>query len=270
MRRRKLLAVIVIIAALFALKALFPETVDKLKEKGRSVFSRDIDYVEVFRDMGDAVPSFLRKKATDESMQPGTPVWEELASLPERAGLSAGELISEIAVSAGEDPLEPENIRPPAVAAFIKSQEQYSGVELPENVSYEYKSLPFENSLPVIGYNSSGFGYRTHPIHGDLRFHYGTDFAAWTGEDIYAFADGSVSFAGWSDSYGNYITVDHEDGWQSLYAHCSILYVKTGDEVKAGDKIALVGDTGVVTGPHLHFELMHRGVYTNPEYYVNG
>jgi murein DD-endopeptidase MepM/ murein hydrolase activator NlpD len=108
-----------------------------------------------------------------------------------------------------------------------------------------------------------------HPILNEVRFHYGTDVAAYSGESVTAFADGTVSFAGYSDSYGNYITIEHSDGWRSLYAHCSILDVKTGESVSAGQQIALVGSTGQATGPHLHFELTHDGVYSNPEYYVN-
>ena len=136
-------------------------------------------------------------------------------------------------------------------------------------MSYEYIACPDETVVPVAGVSSSGFGYRLHPIKGEVRFHYGTDFAAWTGEDILAFADGKVTFAGYSESYGNYITIDHGSGWESLYAHCSELLVRSGDSVAAGDKIALVGETGLATGPHLHFELKCNGVYINPEYYVN-
>ena len=122
----------------------------------------------------------------------------------------------------------------------------------------------------MAGCTPSGFGYRVHPILQEVKFHYGTDFAAEAGTDIVAFADGTVRFAGSSDSYGNYVAVDHAGGWSSLYAHCSYLYVHTGQEVKAGEKLALVGATGHVTGPHLHFELLHDGVYRNPEYYVRG
>jgi len=262
MNRKALITAAIIICTLFGIKTLFPEAAEKVIDQGRGLFSRDIDYREVLTEIGNSVPVFER----DEE-QLGTVV--ELQPLAEQAAFSSAELLSEEAVNCGEEPAEWELEIPPAVAAFLESQKQYSDIELPENVSYGYKAFPGEMCVPVAGHNSSGFGYRTHPIHGDLRFHYGTDFAAWSGEDIYAFAEGTVTFAGWSESYGNYITIEHPDGWESLYAHCSILYVENGDKVEKGQKIALVGDTGLVTGPHLHFELLRNGVYTNPEYYVN-
>lgn len=159
--------------------------------------------------------------------------------------------------------------QPVAVEVFLASQADFVGYAVPANVSYDMPVLPFAYTPPVSGYSSSGFGYRMHPVHNEVRFHYGTDVAAYTGEPIYAFADGTVTTAGYSDSYGNYIVINHGDGWQSLYAHCSQLLVKYGADVSSGEQIALVGATGVVTGPHLHFELTCDGVYINPEYYVN-
>ena len=119
-----------------------------------------------------------------------------------------------------------------------------------------------------MGMTSSGFGYRVHPIHGDVRFHYGTDFAANAGTDVLCFADGKVIEAGYDSGYGNYIKIEHNDEFSTLYAHCSLLLVAVGDEVAKGEKIAYVGETGLATGPHLHFELMRNGKYINPEYYL--
>jgi murein DD-endopeptidase MepM/ murein hydrolase activator NlpD len=73
---------------------------------------------------------------------------------------------------------------------------------------------------------------------------------------------------GYDVGYGNYVIIDHGSGWESQYAHCSTVYVTIGQSVSMGDKIALVGDTGEVTGPHLHFELKCDGVYYNPEFYL--
>lgn len=270
MKRKNILIIVAIVAALFSFKALFPQAVDTLSQKAGAVFQRDINYRDVLKNIDDSIPAFFRnggQEFSEDSVETLSAV--EPLNSTEHGTVSMAELFGEEAVNIGEDPIFPETELPPVVAAFLESQKEYSDVALPENVTYTYEKFPEDNTVPVLGYNSSGFGYRTHPIHGDLRFHYGTDFAAWSGEDIYAFADGTVSFAGWSQSYGNYITIEHSDGWESLYAHCSILYVETGDEVESGQKIALVGDTGLVTGPHLHFELKHKGVYTNPEYYVN-
>lgn len=156
---------------------------------------------------------------------------------------------------------------PQAVQTFLDAQALYAE-SLPANVSYEMPSLPFDYTTPVSGYHSSGFGYRVHPVYQDVRFHYGTDFAAYSGEMICAFADGTVTVAAYNESYGNYIVIAHADGWQSLYAHCSKLMVNSGETVTRGEKIALVGATGLATGPHLHFELSCDGTYANPEYYI--
>ena len=184
---------------------------------------------------------------------------------PMTAGIPSDEAPSDENKAEEEEP-EPHS---EAVAVFLRSQEAFSDYVLPENVSYMYSALPFDYSVPVSGTNSSGFGYRLHPILNEVKFHYGTDIAAWTGVDVHAFADGTVSFSGYSESYGNYIVIEHSDGWKSLYAHCSTLYVSAGESVRAGEIISLVGETGAATGPHLHFELMHDGIYINPEYYIN-
>lgn len=151
---------------------------------------------------------------------------------------------------------------------FLNAQSQITDAAPPENVSYEVLTLPFAESAPILGETSSGFGYRMHPIQNEIRFHYGTDFAADAGTDIHAFADGTVLEAGTDDGYGNYVKLDHGDGFISLYGHCSELLVSAGDPVVRGQTIALVGSTGQSTGPHLHFELIHNGVYLNPEFYL--
>lgn len=155
------------------------------------------------------------------------------------------------------------------VETFLAQQSAYSGYVLPANVSYEMPTISIPFVSPLYGFTSSGFGYRVHPISGDVKFHYGTDFAAWTGTDICCFADGVVSVAGEDNGYGKYLIIEHRDGLRSLYAHCSELLAVCGESVSAGQVIAKVGSTGLATGPHLHFELQKDGVYLNPEYYVN-
>lgn len=161
----------------------------------------------------------------------------------------------------------PEPTENPAIAAFLAAQSAYSEYEIPANVSYECPTLPFEYVHPISGVKSSGFGYRMHPIKNEVKYHYGTDFAANTGTEIAAFADGVIVAAGDSDSYGKYMIINHSDGYSTLYAHCSELCRGYGD-VKKGDVIAKVGSTGAATGPHLHFELMQGDIYLNPEFYL--
>lgn len=162
---------------------------------------------------------------------------------------------------------EPEPDFSPKVEAFMQSQEPYSDYAVPANVSYEMPDLPFEYTCPVQGTTSSGFGYRIHPIANDVRYHYGTDFSANTGEDVLAFADGVIRAAGEDGSFGKYIIIDHEGGYSTLYAHCSQLCVSSGT-VSRGEVIARVGSSGAATGPHLHFELMQGEIYLNPEFYL--
>lgn len=157
---------------------------------------------------------------------------------------------------------------PAAVAAFLEAQAEFADYGLPANVSYEMPRLPFEYASPVSGYTSSGFGYRLHPLQNEVKFHYGTDFAVWSGTDVQAFADGTVALVGWDAGYGNYVIVEHENGWQSLYAHCSEILVYSGQSVSMGDVIAKSGATGEVTGPHLHFELRKDGTFYNPEFWL--
>ena len=89
------------------------------------------------------------------------------------------------------------------------------------------------------------------------------------GEPISAFAAGTVEYTGENDSYGLYLQVDHGNGIKSFYAHCSELLVSKGQTVAMGDTVALVGTTGVSTGPHLHLELKYEKTHLNPSYYVD-
>ncbi len=115
---------------------------------------------------------------------------------------------------------------------------------------------PFENDQ----YISSRFGTRVDPISGEIKTHGGTDIAAPLGTPILAAADGIVVTATWHNSYGYYVKIKHDDTYSTLYAHCSVLYVTAGQEVKQGQIIADCGSTGYSTGPHLHFEVIQNGV----------
>ena len=94
------------------------------------------------------------------------------------------------------------------------------------------------------------------------------DLAANSGDDIVCFASGTVTEVGENGTSGKFLRVEHEDGYATMYAHCSQIYVEEGQKVNAGEKIALVGATGKATGPNLHFELTHDGVYLNPAFYM--
>lgn len=115
---------------------------------------------------------------------------------------------------------------------------------------------------------SDVFGERIHPITGAIRVHDGIDYAADEGTSIVAVADGEVYETGYSAEHGNYVVLLHMNGDMTYYCHCQGVTVKEADQVKRGDKIATVGQTGQATGPHLHFALSRDGKFVNPQDYM--
>jgi murein DD-endopeptidase MepM/ murein hydrolase activator NlpD len=132
-------------------------------------------------------------------------------------------------------------------------------------------AFPTAKGTPV----TSEFGWRTHPITGELtsqrlryrKFHTGIDFGADLGAPIYAIANGRVDFAGEKGGYGNTVIINH-GGKSTLYGHVSKLDVKEGQQVIRGQMIATVGSTGMSTGPHLHFEVRVNDKPVNPRPYL--
>ena len=113
---------------------------------------------------------------------------------------------------------------------------------------------------------SSTWGNRT--LLGTTRHHSGVDLAAPSGTAIYSTGSGVVTKSGWGSGYGQYVEIDHGNGYITRYAHASRLMVNTGDRVSAGEHIANVGCTGRCTGPHLHFEVVKNGQRKNPTTYL--
>ena len=124
--------------------------------------------------------------------------------------------------------------------------------------------------VPAAGPRTSDFGPRTHPVTGALRLHAGIDIGAATGTPIRAAAAGVVTFAGSLSGYGTTVTIDHGGGVTTLYAHQSGTAVHAGQPVSAGDVIGRIGSTGVVTGPHLHFEVRVDGAAQDPAGWLQG
>ena len=118
------------------------------------------------------------------------------------------------------------------------------------------------------GRQSSGFGRRNAPTAGASSYHRGIDWAVPTGTAVFASSGGTVSRAGWGSGYGYVVYIDHEDGRQTRYAHLSRVLVEVGETVEQGERIALSGNTGVSTGPHLHFEILINGTQVNPLNYL--
>ncbi len=119
-------------------------------------------------------------------------------------------------------------------------------------------------SWPLRGPVTSGFGYRKDPFSGNRRFHCGMDIGAEIGTPIKAAGAGRVIFSGWKGAYGYLVVIAHDKNYITVYAHNSKNLVDTGETIKKGQVIALSGNTGAVTGPHLHFEIRKGTVPLNP------
>ena len=221
-----------ILIGVIALKLLAPQSVSRYRETLLDLIGHNTDFVSVFSEVGRA------------------------------ADLDGGikEVLNDayVAVFGAADS-----------GSQTGGNTNYSAENTPPNVCLTQQVLGFDYVQPVAGTVTDGFGYRDHPIDGDMRFHYGVDMDAISGDVICSFADGTVTAVGESSDLGKYITVLHANGYTTLYAHCSRVTASSAQQVKAGDPIAEVGDTGRTTGPHLHFEMHRDTTYLNPVYYVS-
>lgn len=148
------------------------------------------------------------------------------------------------------------------------AESQTPAQELPVHTSTQRRVPDFSYTTPLDGEVTSPFGWRKHPVTGVEAFHYGIDIGAEEGTAIACFADGTVGAVGESTELGKYLTVNHADGYSTLYAHCSAISVAAGSSVTQGQKIAAVGQTGNATGPHLHFEVHDGEVFVDPACYL--
>ena len=221
-----------ILIGVIALKLLAPQSVSRYRETLLDLIGHNTDFVAVFSEVGRA------------------------------ADLDGGikEVLNDayVAVFGAADS-----------GSQTGGDTDYSAENTPPNVCLTQQVLGFDYVQPVTGTVTDGFGYRDHPIDGDMRFHYGVDMEANSGDVICSFADGTVTAVGESSDLGKYITVLHANGYTTLYAHCSRITASSAQQIKAGDPIAEVGDTGRTTGPHLHFEMHRDTTYLNPVYYVS-
>jgi murein DD-endopeptidase MepM/ murein hydrolase activator NlpD len=121
---------------------------------------------------------------------------------------------------------------------------------------------------PTVGYFTSGFGVRKSPYGGTLKMHEGLDIANRPGTPIRATADGVVAFASSKPGYGQTVILDHGYGLETWYAHARKILVASGQKIKRGEPIALLGNTGRSTGPHLHYEVRVNGIPVDPLPYI--
>ena len=149
---------------------------------------------------------------------------------------------------------------------YIQTKSYDEILELAKETEVKMQNLPAIQ--PVLNKDltrvASGYGWRVDPVYHTSRFHEGMDFTANTGTDIYATGNGTVTFNGWRQGFGNCVIIDHGFNYETLYAHLHKSLVREGQQVKRGDIIALVGSTGKSTGPHLHYEVHYKGRPVDP------
>jgi murein DD-endopeptidase MepM/ murein hydrolase activator NlpD len=128
-----------------------------------------------------------------------------------------------------------------------------------ENLQKAFKRAP----LPILKVTSA-YGMRRHPISGKNKMHTGIDYGAPTGTPVWSIGAGTVTFAGWRGGYGKLVEISHGGNIKTRYAHLSVIAVKRGQSVRQRQTIGKVGSTGYSTGPHLHFEFLVNGKFTQP------
>lgn len=148
----------------------------------------------------------------------------------------------------------------------IQANEKEELYKFLENQKTMLASTP--SIWPTRGWVSSGFGYRISPFTNEKEFHKGIDICTRINTPIIAPADGVVSLAGRNHAMGKMLTINHSYGVKTRYGHLSKILVKKGQYVKRGQEIALVGNTGRTTGPHLHYEVYLNGLPVNPFRYI--
>ena len=157
---------------------------------------------------------------------------------------------------------------------ILNKEAEYDEAKKKEWEAYYESNQPAPNDSGWVVpcsyvYLSSPFGYRDAPVEGASTYHQGVDLAAYRGTPVYATRTGIVTIADHGWSAGNYVQIDHGDGFKSIYMHLETYCVSAGQIVLAGQQIGTVGTSGVSSGYHLHFGISYNGVYVNPCAYVS-
>jgi len=205
------------------------------KGMGADIYSSlfDMEMAKLFAERGMGLGDFILKQMTSrQEIQPTSP-----SIPPGDSNLSS--LKEEI---------------PPVSPTTHHAEDKVSGAKDKESPA----------RLPVDGRISSHYGWREDPFSGQEKFHAGIDIATPSGQEVYPVDKGRVIFSGLTKSYGNTVVIDHEDGFVSKYGHNLTNLVSVGDAVNLDQAIALTGNTGRSTGPHLHFEVQYKGKSVNP------
>ena len=152
---------------------------------------------------------------------------------------------------------------------YVQARSYEEILELAKQQEVRMENIPAIQPVPNkdLKRMASGYGWRVDPVYHIRRFHEGMDFSAPVGTDIFATGNGVVTYSGWRQGYGETVEIDHGFRYTTRYAHCSKRIARVGQKVRRGDVIALVGNTGKSTGPHLHYEVHYNGRPVDPRNY---
>ena len=294
-RRRlgQLVVCLVLFAVVFVGKGVFPEKMAQARERILETIQADTAFRAVFASLGasisdgepvmDTLGELWVEVFGGETVAVAAPLGGEVSLVARsQAALLSGypSRVQPAAFWLGEarpeEQMAGQQMQPQAVPALqaepAVEHVDYDGPALPDNATMDKYNLETlgvaETATPVLGWVSSTYGWREHPVDGGEKFHNGVDLAVNTGTQVLAFAAGTVEYIGDSPIYGLYLQIDHGSGLKSFYAHCSQLCVQQGQQVQAGEMVAQSGATGNATGPHLHFELKLNDTLLNPLYYI--
>lgn len=146
----------------------------------------------------------------------------------------------------------------------LQSYDEIAGMFEQKSIMWAARPAIQPVSNKTLTHLHSTFGERLHPLLGYVRDHKGLDFTADIGTPVYATGDGVIKIAYFSGSFGNVIFLDHDFGYETRYAHLSEFNAKRGQKIKRGEIIGFVGNTGLSGGPHLHYEVLYKGLQINP------
>lgn len=259
----------IIVVLLTAILLLFvnigyPEGMQGLKEFFKTQVQGDEGITQAVTDVFQEFTEFLTSSTSDSSN--GRSGSESSASLDSSLSSQGTSSESMSSTSSGSDSSIALSSGTSTLAMGMGGEENPLPLfrESANLAQVDLTPLQTDFVVPLHGYISSGYGYRNHPITGLPDFHKGIDIPAEEGTPISAFRGGTVIQAQTSVSFGNFVAIQHDDNTITRYGHCSSLNVAVGDEVKTGDTIGFVGNTGYSTGNHCHFDISVGGVFIDP------
>ena len=249
---------------------------DRYKEAKRIAKEKKVEKEEKLAELNMTLAELEIKKAENERLAQAKGVqMEKFAALIKEAGNKISEYdleigkkeqyIDQLIAAAEKAERERREREAREAAARLANQANQTGQIITGKASAAGMIWPMPSSSRI----TSGFGYRSEVMYGSGTFHNGIDIAVNAGTPIIAAKAGRVIGAGYHYSMGNHVIIDHGGGVYTVYMHASRLLVSVGQEVSRGQTIALVGSTGMSTGPHLHFSVKINGAYVNPLKYVS-